>query len=254
MSEKYKDYDWLREQYEGGLTSKQIAEICNVSSDNITRRLRKIGIRQKGLARIVGDSKKCDQCCELLPLCNFKKCGGKHSFDGYLHICKRCYNKRHAVTISAYNSRDYVVAKTRLAGIVYCKNNREKLNKRRRDWWSKNKHRLDLRINGTMSARVNRVLNGKKCGFHWEDIVGYTVYDLKIHIESLFEEWMSWDNWGKYDAGNDTWHIDHIRPIASFNITSIDCEDFKECWNLKNLRPLLALDNFSKGSKYTGEL
>jgi hypothetical protein len=53
---------------------------------------------------------------------------------------------------------------------------------------------------------------------------------------------MTWKNYGK-------WHIDHIRPISSFKITGIDCEDFKKCWSLSNLQPLWAFDNLSKGTK-----
>lgn len=49
-----------------------------------------------------------------------------------------------------------------------------------------------------------------------------------------------------------TWlQIDHILPIASFNIVSAECEDFKKCWNISNLRPLCALENIQKGSKIT---
>ena len=53
---------------------------------------------------------------------------------------------------------------------------------------------------------------------------------------------MGWDNYGE-------WHVDHIRPIASFNFESVDCAEFKECWSLDNLQPLWAFDNLSKGTK-----
>ena len=54
---------------------------------------------------------------------------------------------------------------------------------------------------------------------------------------------MGWENYGK-------WHIDHKRPMCSFNITSYDCEDFKSCWALNNLRPLWAIDNQVKNGKW----
>ena len=44
-------------------------------------------------------------------------------------------------------------------------------------------------------------------------------------------------------------HIDHIVPVAAFNITSLDDAAFKACWALANLRPMWAKDNISKGSK-----
>lgn len=67
----------------------------------------------------------------------------------------------------------------------------------------------------------------------------YSAIDLKIHIENLFEEGMNWENHGE-------WHIDHIKPISSFDIDS----EPSEINALSNLRPLWALDNLSKGSKY----
>jgi len=48
-------------------------------------------------------------------------------------------------------------------------------------------------------------------------------------------------------------HIDHIKPVASFNYTTTECVDFKKCWALKNLQPLWATDNLSKGSLWNGK-
>jgi len=73
----------------------------------------------------------------------------------------------------------------------------------------------------------------------------YTIYELKIHLESLFTDGMSWDNIGE-------WHIDHIRPVSSFDFDSTDHPDFKKCWALDNLQPLWAKDNLSKGAKWDG--
>ena len=79
---------------------------------------------------------------------------------------------------------------------------------------------------------------------HWQKYVGYTVQELVKHIESKFEDWMSWDNYGK-------WHIDHIKPKSLFNYTSFFDEDFKKCWALSNLQPLEAIENIKKRNKYT---
>ncbi len=76
-----------------------------------------------------------------------------------------------------------------------------------------------------------------------EQAWGYEVADLMDHVERLFRDGMSWDNWGE-------WHIDHIRPRASFGIRSLGDEAFRECWALSNLQPLWAKDNIRKGAKY----
>jgi hypothetical protein len=72
---------------------------------------------------------------------------------------------------------------------------------------------------------------------------------LKQHIESLFESWMNWENHGSYNSNYRTWQIDHINPHSSFHYENMDCEEFKKCWALSNLRPLESLANIKKGNK-----
>ena len=63
------------------------------------------------------------------------------------------------------------------------------------------------------------------------DYLDYTPDELVLHLEAQFVEGMSWENMEK-------WHIDHIRPIASFNFDSVEHPEFRECWGLDNLQPL----------------
>ena len=79
---------------------------------------------------------------------------------------------------------------------------------------------------------------GKKKEDETIKLLGYSAIELKEYIESLFIEGMSWENYGD-------WHIDHIIPVSSYNPeTSIDVVN-----SLKNLQPLWAFDNLSKGNK-----
>ena len=72
-----------------------------------------------------------------------------------------------------------------------------------------------------------------------KNLLGYSIQELKEHLEAQFEDWMTWDNLGLTAKElKQTWQIDHIKPVNTFNITSTDCEDFKKCWALENLRPL----------------
>ena len=73
--------------------------------------------------------------------------------------------------------------------------------------------------------------------------LNYDYRTLLKHLELQFEDWMTLDNYGR---GEGFWSIDHIDPISSFNITSVDCDDFKKCWSLENLRPLDDTTNISK--------
>lgn len=72
--------------------------------------------------------------------------------------------------------------------------------------------------------------------------LGYSNLELRAHLEAQFTKGMGWENMGE-------WHIDHIVPLASFNITGTDCEDFRRAWALTNLRPLWAKENVAKSAK-----
>ena len=70
-------------------------------------------------------------------------------------------------------------------------------------------------------------------------MLGYTAYELKTHLEKKFKNGMTWENYG-------SWHIDHIRPISSFDKT----EDPKIINALENLQPLWAFENYIKSNKF----
>lgn len=71
-------------------------------------------------------------------------------------------------------------------------------------------------------------------------MLGYSKLDLVKHLERQFVRGMSWDNYGE-------WHIDHIRPLSSFDFTNQDA--VREAWALSNLRPLWARENILKKDK-----
>lgn len=93
-----------------------------------------------------------------------------------------------------------------------------------------------------MSSMVRYSLNGNKRGNSWEKLVGYTVDDLKKHLEKQFIDGMSWEN-------RNLWQIDHKTPVSVFNFSNPKDTDFQRCWALKNLQPLWAKDNQSKHAK-----
>lgn len=85
--------------------------------------------------------------------------------------------------------------------------------------------------------------NGRK-GVRMKDVLGYDVSDLRAHLERQFTRGM---NWEKFMAGEI--HIDHIVPVAAFNIRAADSPEFRACWALSNLRPMWASENLSKSDK-----
>ena len=104
------------------------------------------------------------------------------------------------------------------------------------------------RINNNITTNIYQSLKGNKHGRHWEDLVGYMLQQLMNHLESQFESWMNWNNYGYPKNGERTWSIDHIKPISSFNFDSYNDEEFKQCWSLENLRPLCLIENIKKSN------
>ncbi len=72
-------------------------------------------------------------------------------------------------------------------------------------------------------------------------LIGCTQKELRAYIEALWLPGMSWDNYGV--SG---WHIDHIKPCASFDLTKP--EEQARCFHYSNLQPLWAEDNLKKAS------
>jgi hypothetical protein len=75
-----------------------------------------------------------------------------------------------------------------------------------------------------------------------EAICGYSVEQLKSHLERQFTKGMTWNVWSKGGI-----HIDHILPKKCFDLSTI--EGTQAYWSLSNLRPLWAKKNLEKSSK-----
>jgi len=66
-----------------------------------------------------------------------------------------------------------------------------------------------------------------------EQLLGCSWIEAKAHFERLFQEGMTWKNHGE-------WHIDHIRPVASFKLDELHLMN-----HISNLQPLWAVNNLS---------
>lgn len=126
---------------------------------------------------------------------------------------------------------------------MWRKNNPEKLRQQRIRINLNVKTNPQKRLSRRMTTAIYISLCGNKNGRKWESLVGYTAKQLKKHLEKLFQKGMTWDNYGK------VWHIDHIIPKSKFNFTEPEHIDFKKCWALSNLRPLLVKENLIKHDK-----
>lgn len=166
--------------------------------------------------------------------------------------------KLHSISSNEYYYRNK--EKCALAGSLWAKNNPDKIReKNRKQYLRKRKEIIEkavkrnlekrktdpvYRMEHGFSSQIRNALVGNKAGHSWERIVGYTLNQLKEHLEKQFKDGMNWNNYGRHG-----WHIDHIRPKSSFDYTSFEDENFKQCWSLDNLQPLWEEDNLRKGSK-----
>ena len=89
-----------------------------------------------------------------------------------------------------------------------------------------------------ISALKNRGLRKSK---RTHEYLGCTSQELKQHLEKQFTDGMTWENQGK-------WHIDHIRPCASFNLEN-EIEKHM-CFHYTNLQPLWGSENISKSDSF----
>lgn len=162
--------------------------------------------------------------------------------------CRRNHYQKNAEVIKNKRkeyyeaNRDIVLEKDK----VYKAKFRDRYNKNKKAWKAK-KYATDIQfnLNEKISSGIRISLHNRKCGRRWEELVGYTITELIVHIESLFISGMNWEK-----VLNGEIHIDHKRPKASFNFTNSDDEDFKKCWSLDNLQPLWAEDNLKKRDKW----
>lgn len=146
------------------------------------------------------------------------------------------------------------IKKLKEKDIKYYLNNKDKIKECRRKYFSKNKDKvykytknkllsdIQFKLNACIRSRLYQAFKSRAKPSSAVKDLGCTVEELKLHLESKFQPGMTWENHSLRG-----WHIDHIKPLASFDLT--DIEQFKQACHYSNLQPLWATDNLSKGAK-----
>ena len=121
---------------------------------------------------------------------------------------------------------------------------KERRSKRRKEQYNSDpNYKLSCLLRSRIYETLKAVNASKNHRTH--DLVGCTISEARLYLESLFEEGMTWDN-----NTHSGWHIDHIIPCTYFNLQ--DPEEQKKCFHYTNLRPLWASENLSKSSVHEG--
>lgn len=166
----------------------------------------------------------------------------KHCSDS----CRqKFYRKKNKEKIKEYNKKyhkkygDNNKVKKREYDKIYYQKNKDKINKKfynklNEDTVFKLKHNLRNLISNSIK-RKGYSKNSKTM-----DVLGCSYEEFKLHIESMFEDWMSWDNYGKYNGQlNYGWDIDHINPM----VLAESEEDVIKFNHYTNLQPLCSKTN-----------
>jgi len=194
--------------------------------------------------------KNCNRCNNSFPANKEYFNQNSKLVDGLHTICKKC--------IKEYNSIRYKKHKDKmlLQSKQWVEKNKNQVKKNKQLWYEKNKeeflqkslqykkHRyktdLSYRLTCNLRRRLHRAIDGKLKNDSALKLLGCSIEELKTHLEKQFINGMNWNNYGK-------WHIDHIKPCSSFNLS--DPLEQSRCFNYSNLQPLWAKDNIKKSNK-----
>ena len=124
-------------------------------------------------------------------------------------------------------------------------NNLEKINQLNAAY-IREKYKTDLnyKLKKLLGARIRMALKHNSKKSRTTELLGASISVVWNYLEKKFKPGMTRKNHG-------LWHIDHIRPCASFDLTKP--EEQVKCFHYTNLQPLWAKENISKGAKYEME-
>ncbi|MGI0060026.1 MAG: hypothetical protein ACREBJ_09690 [Nitrosotalea sp.] len=198
-----------------------------------------------------------------------KKC---ETFERYSinRYCVKCacerantYRKEHDSEVKLKKKLNYEKTKNKrkITDKVYRKEHQNEIkiyqkkyrssHKKEKNLYAQKRREKDVkfRITTNLRTRINRAI---KCNYKKGSAVkdlGCSIGFFKVYIESQFEPWMTWKNWkrGPTKEHPKVWHIDHIKPLSSFNLENR--QQLLEACHYTNMRPLEASENLKKNNK-----
>lgn len=211
-------------------------------------------------------TKICTKCKEPKTIDCFSK--NKSKKDGLQHLCKACIKKNNIKDKEKIRKRNQKWNKNnperkKELSVAWRAENQVSIKENRRIWNKEHNQEIREYYNNKLetdpvyamqrrivSAYNLTIVRKSKTSVYMERF-GYTPKEIRVHLESLFTDGMTWDNYG-----NGGWEIDHIKPRSLF-VLSNKSEDkeknekqLQKCWSLSNLQPLWRKDNILKGNNY----
>jgi len=215
-------------------------------------------IRTKQRKKIVLKEKECLKCNKIKDIDEFTI--NNEVIDGHSRYCKTCLHKHEKIDRNrrinsmAKSELEKHRVKNRKKDKKYYTNNREELIKKKSKYIVERiKNDAEFKLLMRCRGRLNRIVKTKGIRKHKPTVklIGCSVKELKMYIESKFTKGMSWDTYG-----NNGWHIDHIIPCDDFDLTKP--EEQCECFHYTNLQPLWATTEIAmkhgESENYIGNL
>jgi hypothetical protein len=175
---------------------------------------------------------------------------------GFAHKCKSCEcagkqkyyqaNRAEIVTrVKLHTGKNRDAVKKYHAG--YYVKNKEAFRTYKREYMRRRLgSEIDFKLKQLLRDRIRKALKKSyKKAAGTAALVGCSMSDFRRHIESKFRDGMTWENHGRKG-----WHIDHVRPVSSFDFNHESQQ--RECFHYTNMQPLWAEENHIKSNKWNG--
>ena len=191
--------------------------------------------------------KRCTKCLIMKPNSEFHR--NKSTKTGYTSACKNC------VSLAKRVYRENNKEKIRQKNKEYRENNKERITRRQKEnadyyrAYSKN-YIKNRRRNDPKFYMINILRNRLRLALKNKAKKGSAVRDLGMPIDAflVYLNLDCIDRYGESYTGNEKkYHIDHIRPLSSFNLN--DPSELKAAIHWSNLQVLEAKENIKKGGR-----
>lgn len=173
-------------------------------------------------------AKSCSQPCRKIATANFPSCSKE---------------KQSAATRKSYQKHK---AKRRAEGLAYYYQNKNRANSlhaanSKKRYGSDHCYKLAL----LLRTRLNLALQRQSKKGSAVQLLGCSIQQFAKYISAQFQIGMSWHNRG---IGHSCWHLDHVKPLASFDLT--DQTQLAAACHFSNYQPLWSSDNIRKGNSF----
>lgn len=211
--------------------------------------------------------KRCCKCKQELATSSFGKL--KSSKDGLRYDCNECrkaYRQQAKEHIKQKNksyyesNKEVLLVKNRkyrednkdtiaIQRQEYRVRTKEHIKKKNKEYLPIKKMKIKIKrrenkgfhLSKLLKTRMHKALRSNYNSITIQKYMNCDITTLKKWLEFQFDKEMNWDNLGTY------WEVDHILPIAQFNLLhEADC---MICFHWSNLQPLFKGENRSKSKK-----